>query len=31
MIIPSDTEPESQPNGGFWLKTSAIGEEDTVG
>lgn len=24
MIIPSDTEPESQPNGGFWLKTSTI-------
>lgn len=31
MIIPSDTEPESQPNGGFWLKTSTIGEENIVG
>lgn len=31
IIIPSDTEPESQPNGGFWLKTSTIGEENIVG
>ena len=31
MIISSDTEPESQPNGGLWLKTSTIGEEDSVG
>ena len=31
MIIPSDIEPEDQPNGGFWLKTSTIGEENIVG
>lgn len=31
MIIPSDIEPVDQPNGGFWLKTSTIGEENIVG